>query len=85
MAKRSEVFKALKANGWKYTASVKGTMFLEKGTSCVNLYLDGIDLGMVPDFGGNQRIWIGYDYSHIRVEGTKLFLPAAEATGPCCG
>lgn len=84
MAKRCEIFKALRANGWKYCSCVKGTLNLSKGSNCICLYLDSMDYGTAPDFSNAQYVWVGWELANIRVQGTKLILPEMEGTGPYC-
>lgn len=88
MAKRSEIFKALKANGWQFNGHDEACVVLVKGNAEAHLFVDtlnftiGFMLNNDDDF--EHGLYVGYNLPDIKVENGKLILPE-NGFCPYCG
>lgn len=80
MAKRSEIYKTLLANGWQFNCLYEGCIALKKGDHYeAELYVDSLNFvwGVMVNEGDEmeQGFYFGYQLEDIKVENGKLILP----------
>lgn len=80
MAKRSEIFKALLAQGWQLMGAGEACLLLHKGDHYeAELYLDSLNFSwgvMLNEGDEHERgFYIGFALEHIWIQDGKLILP----------